>query len=115
MVGIFKVADLEARKRALGAESDMYRQMIRLELHNLDLYANRMQRKAALFLAHKPLVALGAPLAGSLFGKRQNKWMRLAEAGVAGWQLFRKFAPMIRQRFPFARGRNPMAPHPSAD
>ena len=97
MAGIFEVKDLEAKKRALAAESDLYRQMVHLEIRNLELYAKRMQRSITSLAAIKPLLSLGAPLVGSLFGKRQAKWMRLAEAAFAGWQLSRKFSAVFRR------------------
>jgi len=115
MAGIFEVNDLEARKRALADESDMYRQVVRLELHNLELYARRVQRKVTIFATIKPLLALGAPLAGSLFGRRQTKWMRLAEAAFAGWQLFRKFTPFVRQGQSTSAGTNAIAPRQPTD
>jgi hypothetical protein len=98
MDGIFGVKDLAARKRALVAESEAYRQTLRYELRDLRLYGVRMRRKFSVVAVVSPLLSVGAPLAGSLFGKRQSKWLRMAKAALAGWQLYRRVASGRRAR-----------------
>jgi hypothetical protein len=105
MVGIFKVKDLDERKRALAEQNDICRQMLQLEIRNLQVYGTRVQRKVTRFKMLKPLLALTVPLAGSLFFRRRssappaNRWLRLGKAAMSGYALYRKFGPMIRERF----------------
>jgi hypothetical protein len=111
MDGIFGLKDLAARKRALVAESDAYRQTLRFELRNLRLYGAQVRRKFSILALVNPLLSMGAPLAGSLFGKRQPKWLRMAKAAFAGWHLFRRFAPSgHRGRPSAASGKRNQAP-----
>jgi hypothetical protein len=101
MAGIFKIKDLEERKRALADQNDLCRQMLQLELRNLQLYGERARRKFGRFMLLRPLLALAVPLAGSLFLRRRarsNQWLRLGRAAMTGWALYRKFGPMIRHR-----------------
>lgn len=89
--------DTEARKRALVAENEVYRQTLTLEIQNLRLYSLRIQRKIALLRLANPLLQA----AGSLFGtrflspgprrKRRGKWSRLLGASLMGWRLYRQF------------------------
>ncbi len=108
MARIFKVKQFDLRKRALAAESQVYRETLRLELHNLRLYRVHVQRKVHA-LANSPLVRFasfaGSALAGAggltgLFGraparKRRGRWRRLASAAFMGFRLARTFAPLL--------------------
>src|SRR6267378_509940 len=69
MPGLFQVKELEARKRALAAESEVYRQSLRFELHNLDLNAVHAKRRFFKATAFSPLIMLGMPAIG-FFGRR---------------------------------------------
>jgi hypothetical protein len=94
--------EIEARKHALVAESEVFRQTLTLEIQNLRLYSLRVQRKfASLRLANPLLLA-----AGTLFGarfirggsrpKRRGKWSRLLGASLMGWRLYRQFGPPLQ-------------------
>ena len=94
---------LADRKRALVAESELYRQTLMMEIENLSAAGARMKRKLGLLRFLKPLLLL-APLAVSLcgFGSGSNevkprargrrKWWASA---LAGWRLYRRTAPMV--------------------
>ena len=73
MVRILKVEDLEERKRALMARSEMYRQTMRLEIANVK-YGVALTRRRFGFLKFLPVSAgvLGA-LAGFLFWRKRAK------------------------------------------
>ena len=64
--------ELEAKKKALVAESEVYRQTLKLEIQNLRLCAVRSRRKLSLLGASSSLLMLGAPLARSLLGRRRS-------------------------------------------
>jgi len=97
--------DLEARKRALVAESEIYRQTMRLELQNLKLHALRTRRRFDWFTSASPLFAL-APLMGKLFGarlqkqdkkkKRRKGIMGLLGTALTVWRLYRKAKPVMQ-------------------
>jgi hypothetical protein len=105
MGGIFKIRDLEARKRAVLEQSDLYRQSLRFEIDNLRLHATSIRRKAT-WLTLTPLWPLVPQLLKAFVKKKSpnsNTKFRWLSAALAGWQLYQKvarFMPGI-----FSRGR----------
>jgi hypothetical protein len=97
MAAILSMKELEARKRALVAESEVYRETLKLELMNLQVYGARMQRKVASYGALKPLLFLGAPLIGSLFGRRRKALRGFFGTVLTGYRLYRGFAPLVQR------------------
>ena len=98
MAGIFEVKDLEARKRALVAESEIYRQTLKLEVQNVRLYAVGFKRQYAMFRTLQPLLMLGLPFAGSLFGRRSRR-LGLFRKALIGWKIFKQLSPWISRLF----------------
>ncbi len=104
MAKIFQLKDLEVRKRALVAESEVYRQMLTLEIQNIRLYGARMHRKLAIWrLANPLLLAAGGFFGARLFGrgggirrKRRGKWSRILAATLMGWRLLRQYGPLAQ-------------------
>jgi hypothetical protein len=93
---------LEARKRALVAESEAYRQTLQLEFAQLQLHVEQVKRRFRLVLLAQPLVAL-LPLvikfvAGRKAAAERNSRSKLGgmlNAALIGWRLARRFAPMF--------------------
>lgn len=104
MARIFKVTDLEARRRALAAESEVYRQALTLEIQNLRLYAARQQRTyggiVSGLASSAPILKLLMPLVAMWMRRRRHrrrgKWSRLIGLAAMGWQAYSRFGPMIR-------------------
>jgi hypothetical protein len=95
MARIFKIRDLEARKRAVLEQSDLYRQSLRFEIDNLRLHATSIKRKAT-WLTLTPLWPL-VPQLLKLFLKKKRpttKWRWLSTV-LAGWQLYQKVARFV--------------------
>jgi len=94
--------ELEAKKKALVAESEVYRQTLKLEIQNLRLCAIRARRKLTLLEAASSLLMPGAPLAAGLLspGRRSPSFMRYLKIAFMGWRLYRKAAPLIGTFFP---------------
>jgi hypothetical protein len=98
MAKVFPLKELEARKRALVAESEVYRQTLILEVQNVRLYGARMRRTFYVLRLANPLVMLVGSFVGSrLFGaggkgKRRSKLVRL----LIGLRLLRQVWPMVR-------------------
>ena len=111
--------ELEAKKKALVAESEVYRQTLKLEIQNLRLCAIRAQRKVSLFGVSSSFLMLAAPLAGSLFrSRRRHPLKRVLKAAFVGWRLYRKVGPLIGALFSTRNRRpKPRAEHgaPAAD
>lgn len=95
------LSELRERKRQLVAESDVYRETLRLEVQNLRLYSMRARQKWSSLRALNPLLMLGAalvgaPLGGAFVRRRKRNWLRLLMTSLMGWQLYRQFAPLIQ-------------------
>ena len=60
--------ELEAKKRALVAESEVYRETLKLEVHNLRLYVSRTKQKLTGFTRPNPLLMLLVPWPEHFFG-----------------------------------------------
>ncbi len=99
-----KIADLEARKRALVAESEVYRQSLKLELTNLRLYGATLRRKWSVFSSLKPVFIVGLPLLSALVSKRRRKKMGWIRTLFGGWRLFRTVSPVLQFALSARRG-----------
>jgi len=107
MPGLFRVKELEARKRALAVESEVYRQTLQQELRNLGDYAVHARTRFSLVRAFNPLLILGMPAAGYFLrqffnrktkakAQKKSKFSRTLTTLIFGWRMYRKFAPVWR-------------------
>jgi len=92
------VSDLENRKKLLIAEGEVYRESLKLQMQNLQIYGIKTKRKMTSFNAGNPMLAFGVPIVASLFGrkKRTRRWGALA---FIGWQLYNRFGTTLIGRF----------------
>ena len=97
------MTDLEAKKRVLVAESEIYRQTLTLEIQNLRLYGARFERKFAVArLANPVFLAIGSLIGSRWLGRKakrhkpRGKWSRLLGASLMGWRLYRQFGPTVQ-------------------
>src|ERR1044071_9583225 len=97
--------ELEAKKRALVAESEVYRETLKLELHNVQLYVARTRQKLRSFGKPNPLLMMAAPLAGALFRKQRGSWLRRVAMGLLGWQVSNRVMPLLSWLFRRPRAR----------
>jgi hypothetical protein len=96
MARLFRVNQFEARKRALVAESEVYRQALKVEVLNLRLYGHRWKRRLGLLSSIGPLLMAGVPLARSVLRRRQRfSWPRLAVGLLIKSGLHRQIGPWL--------------------
>lgn len=88
--------ELEARKRALAAESEIYRQTLKLEVQNLRLYAHAMTQRCSSFGTENPLLLFGAPALGSILNRRRSGKLRFLGKILSSWQVLSKVAGLAR-------------------
>jgi len=86
---------LEAKKRALAAESEVYRETLKLELQNLRLYGIRAKQNLTRFVRPHPLVMLLGPLLGTLFKRRRKSLFRRAVTTLISWQVWNRLLPFL--------------------
>jgi hypothetical protein len=104
MAGILQIAHLYERKRVLVAESDLCRQALSMEVHNLR-QSQRLQRRHG-WLSAVPTVLALAPLTTSFLGLRKNQgiekrpaslWRRAAGTGLGAWRVYREIGPFLQE------------------
>src|SRR5690349_15852265 len=95
--------ELEAKKRALVAESELYRQLLRLEVQNLRLYGLQFRKKFAGLRKPSTGVVLAAALAGSFFGRKRDSSLRRTAMAILSWQLSNRVLPFLAGMFSRAR------------
>jgi hypothetical protein len=91
---------LQQRKRALVAESEIYRQTLNVEIQNLRLCSIALRQK---FYRYKDLFTL-IPMASSVIDmlsgrfRRHRKagWRRLLSGGILAWRFYRKFGSFFQ-------------------
>ena len=112
MAGISQIEELEARKQALVTESEICREALKAEFHNLALYGSNLRKRMDQVRSFGPWLLLGLPMAAplvSLFSrlrKRGDKEQKnaapqsRANGGVAtallAFRLYRKYSPLLR-------------------
>ena len=97
--------DLEARRKALAAEAEVYRQTLKLELQNLRLYSRQMGGKFTAFRPMNPLLGLAAPFLAAALGRRRRKRLGFLSTAMICFQLFTRVAPMIPGLVAMFKGR----------
>lgn len=85
---------LAARKRALSAESEIYRQTLRLEVRNLQLYAAYRRRRLQTFKQYAPILSAAALLAKAYVAKKTRPG--LLGRALWLWQIYQRAAPALR-------------------
>ena len=106
MAGDFKLSDLDAKKKALIAEAEVYRQTLKLEIQNVRLCAAKAGRTVRSFSFSNPLLVLAATLSGTLLKRRSAFKMRAATAAFLGWQIYQRLVIPIRGMFFRKRSRS---------
>src|SRR5215471_10529104 len=98
MARLFEVREFAARKRALAAESEAYRQMLRLELQNFRFYAVSIKRRLNPF-RHLDAVLPAAGVAASFWLRRKQKRShpRPLRAATASLQVYQTVSPLLRR------------------
>ena len=102
MAGFIPVKDLEAKRRALVAESEVYRQTLLLEVMNVRLSSVKTRRQFS--NAIQPWLLVVAPL-GAIIGIWRNGGTQVNRARrkggmlgkiLLGYRLYRRFGPVVR-------------------
>jgi hypothetical protein len=95
--------DLEARKRALVQEAEIYRETLKLELQNIRLSAIQLKKQFSSLRSSNPLMMLAAPLAGLFLRKSSGPpKLKFLSSAIFLWQLYRKISALLPSLFPGA-------------
>jgi hypothetical protein len=90
------MSELEARRKALAAEAEVYRQTLKLEIQNIRLYSQQMKRSYRSVSPRNPLFMVLAPLVTSLLGRtKPARKFKFLSTVMMGYQMFNRFAPLL--------------------
>src|SRR5579871_2141251 len=102
------MSDFRARKKMLIAESEVYRQLLKLEIQTFKIYGTRAKRRMTSVTAYMPWIVGGLPILTRLFKKRRPERFslkRLTSLLLFGWKAYQQFAPLLA-RAGFGREKN---------
>jgi len=103
------MSDLESKKRALVAESEVFRETLKLELHNLRLYGARTKQKITNLGKPNRILMLMAPFAGMIFRRKKSSLMRRLAMGLLSYQMSNRIVPFLSALLSTSRRGNPSA------
>jgi len=106
------MSKFETRKKMLVAESEVYRQLLKLELQTFKVYGVRTKRRLSTFGAYAPLILSGLPILTRMFQRRKKHGISLGKIGslfLVGWKAYKQFAPQFGRGKPETRERGSAA------
>jgi hypothetical protein len=94
------MSKFEARKKMLVAESEVYRQLLKLELQTLKVYTKRTKRRLTSISTYLPFLTSGLPFLKGLFGGKKTKspassLKRMGALVMLGWKAYQRFRPFF--------------------
>jgi len=105
MPRLLKIEGLEARRKALAQESDVYRETLKLQIQNLQLYGTRARQRFNFFRPSSPWMMLIGPLLGAFMRRRQSSKIRLVSIAIFAWKLLQKGRSLLPAIFSRRRAR----------
>lgn len=89
----------EQRKKLLVAESEVYRQLLKMELQTFKVYAVRTKKRLTSVSTLVPLAFSSLSIAGGMFGrKRRFSLKKMLSLLFFGWKTYQRFSPMFSAR-----------------
>jgi len=90
------MSKFEARKKLLVAESEVYRELLKMELQTLKVYTTRTKRRLTSPTSYLPLVMSGLPFLTQFFGRRKarssmSSLKRITSLLMLGWKTYQRF------------------------
>ena len=83
----------------LAAESEVYRQLLKLEVQTFKVYAVRTKKRLSFFGTYGPLVMSGLPILTGLFRRKKRfSLKRLSSWFFLGWKAYQRLAPIFGGR-----------------
>ena len=92
------MSKLATKKKMLVAESEVYRQLLKLEIQTFKVYGKRTRRRLTSITTYLPLVMSGIPIISGLFRKKRAGGFSLKRLGalfLLGWKAYRQFSPFL--------------------
>ena len=97
------MSKLATKKKLLAAESEAYRELLKLEIQTFKVYGMRTKRRLTSFTSYFPWVISSLPVLTHLFRKKRPTGFslkRFSSLFLLGWKAYRQFSPLLsRGRF----------------
>lgn len=103
------MSKFEERKKLLVAESEVYRELLKMELQTFKVYTTRTKRRLTSVTSYLPLLTSGLPMVANMFMRKKGRGhtsslKRIASLVMLGWNTY--------QRFSGSSGRSKNRPRP---
>jgi len=91
------MSKFETRKKLLVAESEVYRQLLKMEIQTIQVYAKRTKRRMTSVTSYLPLVTGSLPLLATFLAKRkkgrasESPLKRMVSMVMLGWKTYQRF------------------------
>jgi len=90
------MSKFEARKKLLVAESEVYRELLKMELQTFKVYTTRTKRRLRSATSYLPFVMSGLPFITQFFGRRKarssrSSLKRMTSLVMLGWKTYQRF------------------------
>jgi hypothetical protein len=86
----------ETRKKLLAAESEVYRQLLKLEFQTFKVYGKRTKRRLTSVSTYLPLLMSSIPIVNGLFKRKGGSSLkRMGSLALLGWKAYQRFAPLF--------------------
>ena len=97
------MSKFESKKKLLVAESEVYRQLLKLELQTFKVYSKRTRRRLTSVSTYLPFVMSGLPFLTGMFGRRKasssgSSLKRMASLLLLGWKTYQRFGPLLARK-----------------
>ena len=92
----------------LVAESEVYRELLKLELQTFKVYGKRAKRRLTSVSTYLPFVMSGLPFLKGIFGGKKSKsaaaspgssLKRMGTLFLLGWKAYQRFRPFFGGKF----------------
>ena len=95
------MSKFETKKKLLVAESEVYRQLLKLEFQTFKVYGVRTKRRLTSAGTYLPFVLSSLPILSGLFRRKgRSSLKRMGSMALLGWKAYQRFAPL------FGRGKS---------
>jgi len=90
------MSKFETKKKLLVAESEVYRELLKMELQTFKVYTTRTKRRLTSVSAYLPLLSSGLPLLTAFFARKKGRssgpsLKRMASLVMLGWKTYQRF------------------------
>ena len=97
------MSSFETRKKLLVAESEVYRQLLKMELQTFSVYTKRTKRRLTSVTTYLPLLMSGLPFLTTMLVRKKRRAAgsslnRVGSLLLLGWKTYQRFGGFFGRR-----------------